>query len=168
MQKYVLHWGEMGQRWGMNRSVSQVHALLYLADRPLPADEIVETLGIARSNVSTSLKELQGWELARLVHVPGDRRDHFQAEQDPWEMLTVIVEGRKRREIDPTMDMLRACAVEAAADPNTPDSVKAKIGAMRGVMEQLNGWYDQMRHVPRPVLMKLLSLGAKITSMVGR
>jgi DNA-binding transcriptional regulator GbsR (MarR family) len=117
MEKYVLHWGEMGARWGMNRSVAQVHALLYLADGPLPADEIVDTLAIARSNVSTSLKELQAWSLVRLVHVAGDRRDHFEARQDPWDMLMTIVEGRKRREIDPTLAMLRECAAEADADP---------------------------------------------------
>src|SRR4249920_278570 len=94
MQRYIVHWGEMGQRWGMNRSVAQVHALLYLADEPLNAEEIVEALGVARSNVSTSLKELQSWELVRLVHRPGDRRDHFEAKDDPWDMLMTIVEGR--------------------------------------------------------------------------
>src|SRR3954464_10857908 len=107
MRRYVLHWGEMGQRWGVNRSVAQVHALLYLSDTPLVADDIVEALGVARSNVSTSLKELQSWELIRLVHVPGDRRDHFEAKHDPWDVLMTIVEGRKRREIDPTIAMLR-------------------------------------------------------------
>src|SRR5215468_9080565 len=109
MSKYVVHWGEMGARWSVNRSVAQIHALLYLADRPLAADEIAETLTIARSNVSTSIKELQGWELIRLVHIAGDRRDHFEAKQDPWDMLMTIVEGRKRREIDPTLAILDDC-----------------------------------------------------------
>ncbi len=168
MQRYVLHWGEMGQRWGMSRSVSQVHALLYLTDRPLHAEQIVDALGIARSNVSTSLRELQAWDLVRLVHVPGDRRDHFHAEQDPWEMFTTIVEGRKRREVDPTLEMLRACARDADADAETPEAVKAKIRAMRTFLEQLNGWYDQVRRLPRPVLMRLMSLGAKVASLVGR
>jgi DNA-binding transcriptional regulator GbsR (MarR family) len=168
MQRYVLHWGEMGQRWGVNRSVAQIHALLYLADRPLNAEEIVELLGIARSNVSTSLKELQGWELVRMLHLPGDRRDHFEAKQDPWDMLMTVVEGRKRREIDPTLEMLRACVAEAENDKVTPTDVKAKMVAMKSFMEELTGWYEQMRDVPQPVLRKLLSLGAKITAFLAR
>jgi len=168
MQRYVLHWGEMGQRWGVNRSVAQVHALLFLADEPLNAEEIVRLLGVARSNVSTSLKELQGWELVRRVHIPGDRRDHFQAKHDPWDMLMTIVEGRKRREIDPTLEMLRACVAEAETDRATPPSVKAKIAAMTAFMEELTGWYEQMRDVPQPLLRKLLRLGAKVTALLGR
>jgi DNA-binding transcriptional regulator GbsR (MarR family) len=168
MQKYILHWGEMGVRWGMNRSIAQIHALLYLAGESLDAEEIGGTLGIARSNVSNSLKELQTWELVKRVHVAGDRRDRFEAKQDPWDMLMTIVEGRKRREIDPTLEMLRDCVREAEADKATPPAVKAKIKAMHGFIARLSGWYDQMRTTPRPVLMKLLSLGAKITSLVGR
>jgi DNA-binding transcriptional regulator GbsR (MarR family) len=168
MQKYVLHWGEMGARWGMNRSVAQVHALLYLAETPLNAEEIVDTLKIARSNVSNSLKELQGWELVRMVHVPGDRRDHFEARLDPWDMLMAIVEGRKRREIDPTVEVLREIAREADTDKTTPDAVRAKIRSMSSFMDQLAGWYAQMRAVPRPVLLKLMGLGAAITKFVGR
>lgn len=168
MRKYVVHWGEMGNRWSVNRSVAQIHALLYLADHPMPAEEIQETLGIARSNVSTSLKELQGWELVRLTHIPGDRRDHFEAKQDPWDMLMTIVEGRKRREIDPTLEILRECVREADTDGETPPEVRAKLERMRALTEQLSGWYDQMRHVPRPVLMKLLGLGARITRLVAR
>jgi len=168
MQRYVLHWGEMGQRWGVNRSVAQIHALLYLADHPLNAEEIAQLLGIARSNVSTSLKELMGWELIRMTHLPGDRRDHFEAKQDPWDMLMTVVEGRKRREIDPTLEMLRACVAEAETDKATPAHVKAKMAAMRGFMEELTGWYEQMRDVPQPVLRNLLSLGAKITALLTR
>src|SRR5262245_15964440 len=103
MERFIVHWGEMGTRWGVNRSVSQIHALLYLSPRPLTAEEISDTLAIARSNVSTSLKELQAWGLVQLVHVLGDRRDHFDARKDVWEMLTLIVEERKRREIDHTL-----------------------------------------------------------------
>lgn len=168
MQKYVLHWGEMGARWGMNRSVAQIHALLYLADAPLTAEEITETLAVARSNVSTSLKELLGWNLVKLVHVAGDRRDHFEARQDPWDMLMTIIDGRKRREIDPTLEMLKACAAEAALDRETPDSVKAKLVGMQSFLEQMNGWYEQMRALPRPVLEKLLGLGARISAFIGR
>lgn len=168
MQRYVLHWGEMGQRWGVNRSVAQIHALLYLADEPLNAEEIAGLLTIARSNVSTSLKELQGWELIRLVHFPGDRRDHFEAKHDPWDLLMTVVEGRKRREIDPTLEMLRACVAEAETDKATPATAKAKMAAMKTFMEELTGWYEQMKDVPQPVLRKLLRLGARITAFLNR
>lgn len=168
MERYIRHWGEMGERWGMNRSIAQIHALLYLADEPLPAEEIAETLGVARSNVSNSLRELQGWGLVRLVHRPGDRRDHFAAKQDPWDMLVIIVEGRKRREIDPTLEMLRECMAELAAERDTPAGARARIEGMQSFLEQLNRWYEQMRDVPRPVLLRLLGLGAKVAAFVGR
>jgi DNA-binding transcriptional regulator GbsR (MarR family) len=168
MQRYVLHWGEMGQKWGVNRSVAQIHALLYLAGQSLHAEEIAQTLTIARSNVSTSLKELQSWDLVRMVHRVGDRRDHFEVRHDPWDMLMTVTEGRKKREIDPTLDMLRECSAEAATDPATPEAVKAKIVAMRDFMEEMAGWYDQMRDVPRPLLRKLLGLGARITGFLIR
>src|ERR1700710_2348421 len=116
-QKYILHWGEMGTRWGVNRTVAQIHALLFLSNRPLPAEEIAETLNVARSNVSNSLKELQSWGLVRIAHQVGDRRDHFVALQDVWEIFRVIVEERKKREIDPTLTVLRQCALEAENDP---------------------------------------------------
>lgn len=168
MNRYIVHWGEMGQRWNVNRTVAQIHALLFLADAPLAADEIVETLGVARSNVSTSIKELLGWELVRLVHIPGDRRDHFEAKQDPWDMLMTIVEGRKRREIDPTLTILRECVAAAEADGETPPAALQKLQKMLDLTQKLSSWYDQIRNVPRPVLMKLLGLGARITALVGR
>ena len=168
MRKYVLHWGEMGTRWGVSRSVAQIHALLYLADAPLPADEIAETLQIARSNVSTGLKELIGWELVKLTHRATDRRDHFEAKQDPWDMLVTIAEGRKRRELDPTLVLLEDCLREAKLDGETSPEVRAKLERLRDLTQQLAGWYDQMRHLPRPVLMKLVGLGAKIVGLVNR
>jgi DNA-binding transcriptional regulator GbsR (MarR family) len=168
MRKYVLHWGEMGQRWGVSRSVAQMHALLYLADAPMPANEIAQALSIARSNVSTGLKELTGWELVRLTHKDGDRRDHFEAKQDPWDMLVTIAEGRKRREVDPTLALLEDCVREAKQDGQTSPEVRAKLERLRDLTRQLAGWYDQMRHVPRPVLIKLVGLGAKIVNLVGR
>ncbi|MGA0603944.1 GbsR/MarR family transcriptional regulator [Caulobacter sp. KR2-114] len=168
MNRYIVHWGEMGQRWNVNRTVAQIHALLYLAEAPMAADEIVETLGVARSNVSTSIKELLGWDLVRLVHIPGDRRDHFEARQDPWDMLMTIVEGRKRREIDPTLAILRECVAAADADGETPPAVREKLRRMLDLTQKLSAWYEQIRNVPRPVLMKLLGLGAKITALVGR
>src|SRR2546430_859333 len=116
-QKFILHWGEMGTRWGINRTVAQVHALLFLSPRPVPADEIAETLAVARSNVSTSLRELQGWRIVRVVHVLGDRRDHFESIKDVWEIFRIVSEERKRREIDPTLRVLDECVQEVKANP---------------------------------------------------
>ena len=168
MEKYILHWGEMGARWGTNRSVAQIHALLYLAPRPLPAEEIAETLSVARSNVSVSLKELQSWGLVRVTHILGDRRDHFEALQDTWEILTTIVEQRKRREIDPTLTMLRECVLEAEDDPQTPQAVKDRIAGMLTVMERLAKWYEQVRGLPKATLLGLMNMGAKVTKVLGK
>src|SRR5215470_2651445 len=112
-QKFVLHWGEMGTRWGVNRTVAQVHALLFISPRPLNADDIVETLSVARSNISTSLKELQGWGIVKLVHIVGDKRDHFESLKDVWEMFRIVSDERKKREVDPTLRLLRECVSEA-------------------------------------------------------
>lgn len=167
MEKYILHWGEMGTRWGVNRTVAQIHALLYLAGRPLPADEIADTLGVARSNVSTSLKELQGWGLIRLLHVKGDRRDHFEALPDLWETFFAIAEGRKRRELDPTLTTLRDCALECDAEPDLDPAVKRRIEDVAELLEQLLSWYDQVKRLPRPVLVKVLQMGAKLQEVLG-
>src|SRR2546425_1596930 len=115
-QKFILHWGEMGTRWGINRTVAQIHALLYISPKPLNAEEIADTLAVARSNVSNSLKELQGWGIVKMVHVLGDKRDHFESMKDVWEMFRVILEQRKRREIDPTLALLRECIAEASKE----------------------------------------------------
>jgi DNA-binding transcriptional regulator GbsR (MarR family) len=167
MQKYILHWGEMGTRWGVNRTVAQIHALLYLAPEPMDAEAIAETLSVARSNVSTSLKELQSWGLVKVVHVMGDRRDHFESLKDLWEMFNVIMEGRKHREIDPTLTVLRDCVVAAEDDKATPEEIKARMAEVLEFLETLTGWYDQMKSVPRPTLMKLMKLGSKITKYLG-
>jgi DNA-binding transcriptional regulator GbsR (MarR family) len=148
--------------------VAQIHALLYLAEGPVNAETIADTLGVARSNVSTSLKELLGWSLIRLVHIEGDRRDHFEAKADPWDMLDLIVEGRKRREIDPTLEMLAACVAEAEGDRQTPDHARARLKAMQGFLVKLDGWYGQVRQIPRPALIRLVGLGARIAALVGR
>jgi len=168
MEKYILHWGEMGARWGVNRTVAQIHALLYLMGRPMPADEIAETLGVARSNVSTSLKELQSWGLIRLLHVKGDRRDHFEALADLWETFFTVAEGRKRRELDPTLTVLRDCALECDADPELDPAVKRRIEEVAALMEQLLAWYDQMKRLPRPVLVKILEMGSSLEKLVGK
>ncbi|MFL6859052.1 MAG: GbsR/MarR family transcriptional regulator [Allosphingosinicella sp.] len=159
---FILHWGEMGSHWGVNRSVSQIHALLYLSERPLTADDIVEQLGLARSNVSTGLKELQGYGIVRRVHIEGDRRDHFVAETDLWEMLTRIAAERKRREIDPTIAFLEQLAAKLRDDRSAPPQVRERITRMHEFMSTLGGWYDQVRGLPKPTLVALMKLGGKV------
>ncbi|MFL6863064.1 MAG: GbsR/MarR family transcriptional regulator [Allosphingosinicella sp.] len=159
---FILHWGEMGSHWGVNRSVSQIHALLYLSERPLTADDIVEQLGLARSNVSTGLKELQGYGIVRRVHIEGDRRDHFVAETDLWEMLTRIAAERKRREIDPTIAFLEQLAAKLRDDRSAPPQVRERITRMHEFMSTLGGWYDQVRGLPKPTLVALMKLGSKV------
>jgi DNA-binding transcriptional regulator GbsR (MarR family) len=166
-QRCVLHWGEMASRWGVSRSVAQIHALLYLAPDPLTADDIAETLAIARSNVSVSIKELQTWDLVSVTHVLGDRRDYFLARKDIWEVLTMIMDGRKRREIDPTLAMLRECTAESKRDHDTPDEVKERLTAMLEFVEEVTGWYDQIRGMPRPTLLKLMRMGSRVAKIVG-
>jgi DNA-binding transcriptional regulator GbsR (MarR family) len=168
MERYILHWGEMGTRWGTNRSVAQIHALLYLTSQPMPAEEIADTLSIARSNVSTSLRELQGWGLITMTHAMGDRRDHFEAKKDVWEMLTIIVEERKRREIDPTLSMLRQCVLEAGNDKETDPQVIERIENMLNFIDSLSGWYEQVKKMPKPTLISLMKMGARVASLVPR
>lgn len=168
MERFILHWGEMGTRWGVNRSVAQIHALLYLSPRPLPADEIVDVLSIARSNVSTSIRELQSYGLVTVSHVMGDRRDHFRAETDPWSILLLIAEERKKREIDPALTMLRACVLESEGDSATDPEVKARLGNMLVFIEDLTSWYDQMKRLPRSTLQNIVHVGAKIAGFLKR
>jgi DNA-binding transcriptional regulator GbsR (MarR family) len=166
-ERFVLHWGEMGSRWGFNRSIAQVHALLYLSADPIPAESISETLGIARSNVSTALKELQSWGLIHRAHVLGDRRDHFTAITDLWEILEKVVEGRKRREIDPTLEHLRDCVAESETDQTTDPVAAERIRAMLTFVDSLNGWYGQMHRLPRRSIVALIKLGARIERFLG-
>jgi DNA-binding transcriptional regulator GbsR (MarR family) len=163
---FVLHWGEMGTQWGVNRSVSQIHALLYLSDRPLPADDIVDQLGLARSNVSTGLKELQGYGIVRRVHVEGDRRDHFVAETDLWEMLIRIAAERKRREIDPTIALLGQLSARLKTDDTAPPQVRERITRMHEFISTLGNWHDQVRQLPKPTLVTLMKLGAKVARFI--
>ena len=167
VERFVLQWGDMGSQWGVNRSVAQIHALLYLSERPLTAEDIAETLGIARSNVSNSLKELQGWKLIRRVPVLGDRRDHFEAETDLWEMVTRIAQGRKEREIDPAAAALRACRAEAEGDPRVSETARRRLAEMDDFLGTMSRWYDQMLDVPPPKLMALVRMGSRIASLVG-
>ena len=167
MHRYIVHWGEMGGRWGLNRSVAQIHALLYLSPSPLHADEIAETLGIARSNVSTGLKELMGWDLVHVTHQLGDRRDFFVAQRDPWEVIRVIIEGRKRREIDPTLAALRECVADLEKDTETPAEVRERIAGQLEFLETVTGWYDSIKSLPRKTLLKMMRLGHRIARVIG-
>lgn len=166
-QKFILHWGEMGTRWGVNRTVAQIHALLYLAEQPLSADDIVETLGVARSNVSTSLKELQSWKLVKVTHVMGDRRDHFTALQDVWEIFRVIVEERKRREIDPTLSVLRECTIEGADDGELDAATLARMQTVLDFLEMLSTTFEDYQHLSPQMLQRLLKMGGKVSRFLG-
>ena len=163
---FILHWGEMGTYWGVNRSVAQVHALLYLSDRPLDAEKIVETLGLARSNVSTGLKELQSYAIVRRFHVEGDRRDHFVAETDLWEMLMRISAERKRREIDPTIELLAELAERLKADPGAPAHLRERVTRMHEFIATLATWYEQVRTLPKPTLVTLMKLGSRVARFI--
>tara|TARA_B100000678_G_scaffold284002_1_gene284917 strand:+ start:572 stop:1120 length:549 start_codon:yes stop_codon:yes gene_type:complete len=163
---FLLHWGEMGTHWGVNRSVAQIHALLYLTDHPVPADEITDTLGLARSNVSTALKELQGYAIVRRVHIEGDRRDHFTAETDLWEMLLRITAERKRREIDPTIQLLDELALRLKDDPTAPRHLRERIVRMHDFIGTLANWYDQVKSLPKSTLVTLMKLGAKVARFI--
>ncbi len=167
MREVILHWGEMGESWGVNRSVGQIHALLYLAAKPMNAEEIAETLFLARSNVSTSLKELQDWELVERQHKLGDRRDFFTAEADLWIVLIKIADGRKKRELDPTIDMLNRAAETCKHDADTPTETRKRIAEMHRFVSAMANWYEQMKTLPRATLLKLLGFGARIAKMAG-
>ena len=167
IEKYILHWGEMGTRWGVNRTVSQIHALLYLSPKPMRADEIAEALSVARSNVSTSIKELLGWGLVRVEHVLGDRRDYFTAEKDTWAMLMLIADERKKREIDPTLTMLRQCVLELETENETPEEVRKRMEEMLTFMTTLTDWFTQVRSLPKSTLVSLMKMGAKVSQLVG-
>jgi DNA-binding transcriptional regulator GbsR (MarR family) len=166
-EAFVLHWGEMGTHWGINRSVAQVHALLYLADRPLHAEEIAGSLKLARSNVSTALKELQAYAIVRRTHVAADRRDHFVAETDLWEMLMRISAERKRREIDPTVAFLAELKERIDVRGDVPPHVRSRIADMHDFLSGLADWSNQVRRLPRPTLVKLMKMGAKVARFVG-
>ena len=167
VERFVLHWGDMGSEWGVNRSVSQIHALLYLSERPLTADEIADLLGLARSNVSTSIRELLAWSLIRRVPVRGDRRDHFAAETDVWEIVTRIAAGRKEREIDPAVAALKACVRDAEADRSIHPVARKRLNEMLSFVETMDRWYAQMIEVPKPKLAALIRLGGRIVRLLS-
>jgi DNA-binding transcriptional regulator GbsR (MarR family) len=163
--QFITHWGEMGEKWGVNRTVAQIHALLFFIGKPLPADEITETLGVARSNVSNSIKELQNWNLVQLVHVMGERRDHFTTASDPWELLRIIVKERQEREINPTIKLLN----QLTKKPEflSEDQIaQARIKECLGLMEALTTWSDEMLRLDKSSMKKILKLGASVSKFI--
>ena len=163
-ESFILHWGEMGTRWGVNRTVAQIHALLFLSSKPLHAEQIAEALSVARSNVSTSIRELQSWGLVRVVHVLGDRRDHFETQTDIWEMFRIIFEERKRREIDPTLAFLRE-ASEAPAKTKEEKYARERISDMRTFFEDVESVYDDLQSNPKAL--KAVQLRGKLRRWLG-
>ncbi len=168
VQKYVLHWGEMGTRWGTNRTVAQIQALLYLSPKPLHADEIVDLLSVARSNVSTSIRELQSYGLVKMTHILGDRRDYFESLGDVWELFRVIIAQRKQRELHPTLSMLRKCALEVEKEKQTDKVTKERITNMLNFFESISDWYEQIQEIPTPTLQKIMKLGRRITKVINK
>lgn len=165
--RFVLHWGEMGTRWGVNRTVAQIHALLFYVGRPMHAEEITDTLGVARSNVSTSLRELQGWKLVKLTHLPGDRRDHYETSTQVWELLRTVARERQQREIAPTIAVLG----ELLADPaisKEPAEAKLRVKETLELLQTLTAWSDEMLRLDTETLTKVLRMGAKVKKLLGR
>jgi DNA-binding transcriptional regulator GbsR (MarR family) len=160
-REFILHWGEMGNRWGVNRTVAQVHALLYLSAEPLTAEDIAEALSVARSNVGTSLRELQNWQLVQATHQMGDRRDFFSTSHDAWQLFLTVVQQRVEREIEPTIAALGRLATEARAEKQP--EVIARIAGMHAFLQEMHGWYQQMAKLPPNTLHSLVSLGAGVT-----
>jgi DNA-binding transcriptional regulator GbsR (MarR family) len=166
-QKFILHWGEMGTRWGINRTVAQIHALLFLSPRPLPAEEIATTLRIARSNVSNSLHELQNWGIVRVVHVLGDRRDHFESMKDVFDMFRVITHERKKREIDPTLQVLQRCIAEAGKPKSADRYTRERLTDLLQFFELAETAYFQLEKLPTAALLKLAKAGDKTLRLLG-
>ena len=161
-ERFVVTWGEMGARWGINRTVAQIHALLFLSPRPLHAEEIAATLGVARSNVSTSLHELQGWGIVKVVHILGDRRDHFESLKDVWEMFRIIVDERKKREADPVLAMLRETSAEAKKSGGADAYTRERLADMLQFFELMTTWCEQTRKLPTPAVVRMVKLGDKL------
>ncbi len=165
-QRFVVHWGEMGTRWGVNRTVAQIHALLYISPEPLMAEQIAQTLSVARSNVSTSLRELQRWGIVKVSHVLGDRRDYFESLQDTWDMTKVILAERKRREIDPTLPVLEACLDECeSADPPDPQ-VTERLRNMLDLFRTMNDWHRDIMSLPSSQLKRVVGMRQKVRKLL--
>jgi DNA-binding transcriptional regulator GbsR (MarR family) len=166
-RKFILHWGEMGVRWGINRTMAQIHALLFLSERPLHAEEICATLELARSNVSVALRELQGWGIVKLVHLPGDRRDHFESMKDVFEMFRVIANERRRREIDPTLRLINDCLDDGGKPKAGEAYVRGRLGDMKEFFELSTTFSAQLERLPTGALVKIARMGEKALKLLG-
>ena len=166
-QKFILHWGEMGSQWGINRTVAQIHALLMISEPPQNAEDIVEKLGVARSNVSSSIKELLGWGIIKRVHVLGDSRDHFDSNMAMWEMFRVVLNERKRREVDPTTVLLRECIEEAGKDKATDKYAMQRLRELEDFFRITTTWYEQINKKPTSMLVKFFTAGDKLFKLLG-
>ncbi len=164
-RRFVIHWGEMGTAWGVNRTVAQIHALLFFHGRPLHAEELCETLGVARSNVSNSLKELLNWNLIRTTHVLGDRRDYFETSTDVWELFRTVVRERKEREFDPTVRMLRDLVAQPGFADEAADA-QDRVRETLQLMQSLGVWADEMLRLTPSTLDKVLRMGASVQKFV--
>lgn len=165
-QKFILHWGEMGAKWGINRTVAQIHALLFLSEKPLNAEDIASRLNVARSNVSTSLRELQGWGIVKVVHQLGDRRDHFESMKDVWEMFRIIVDERKKREADPVLAMLRQAVVEAKKPGAADAYTRERLADMLQFFELMTSWTEQTRKLPTAAIIRMVKMGDKLARLL--
>lgn len=165
IERFVLHFGEMGGRWGINRTVGQIYALLFVADHPLNAEDITDALGLSRSNVSMGLKELEAWRIVRKRHLPGDRRDYFEAPDDIWQIVRTLAEERRKREIDPTLSLLRDVLMETPSSPEEQHAQR-RMKEMLGLIELLVGWSDDVQKLGNADLMRLLTLGAGVSKLL--
>lgn len=165
-QKFILHWGEMGTRWGINRTVAQVHALLFLSPQPLSAEEIATTLSVARSNVSTSLRELQGWGIVRVAPILGDRRQHFESVKDVWELFRIIVQERKKREVDPTIQVVRDCAAEAAEGGASEAYVRGRLEELLEFIIAMDTLFTEFQHLPPTAARGLVKLRGRMRKLL--
>ncbi|WP_290867934.1 GbsR/MarR family transcriptional regulator [Aquabacterium sp.] len=165
VQRFVSHFGEMGSRWGINRTVGQIYALIFVSPRPLNADEIAESLSFSRSNVSMGLKELQAWRLVKLLHQPGDRREYFEAPSDAWEIFRTLAEERRRREVEPTLSMLRGALLE---HPSSEEDrvAQERMRGMHELIEMLTHWFDEVQHLDPKTLSQLMTLGSKVGKLL--
>ncbi|MBN1305793.1 MAG: hypothetical protein JXA13_15250 [Anaerolineales bacterium] len=162
-QKFIIHWGEMGERWGINRTIAQIHALLYITSKPLNAEEICDALSLARSTVSVGLRELQNWKIVKVVHVLGDRTDHFETLGDVWEMFRVIVNNRKCQELDPTLEMLREAVGILETNQEDPHTLK-KLTGMLDLFETVSSVYEQAKDIPTKTVVRI----AKMSNIVSK
>jgi DNA-binding transcriptional regulator GbsR (MarR family) len=167
-KRFILHWGEMGTRWGINRTVAQVHALLHITSTPLTAEEIAETLSVARSNVSTSIRELQVWGLVRPVHVLGDRRQHYETIKDVWEMFRIIIDQRKRREIDPTLEVLRQCISEVRKGDSEEAYAGERLQDIYEFFSDVEALYTDVRKFPVPALKGLIKARGSVRKLLTK